>query len=139
MIVREVPTEIVIEATYSIMLPFAFSLSARKVAAKIALASIAYELGCPFALAPQFDFLRGARTASRLAPSMSLQVINKIGAGRMDSNHLRQVVPDGLPEGTRFEALSDYRFIGLREGQREVTVWTLLVGCAEVIASRLNL
>ena len=48
------------------MLPFAFSLSARKVAAKIALALIAYELGCPFALTPQFDFLRGARTASRL-------------------------------------------------------------------------
>ena len=63
---REVPTEIVIEATYTVTLPFAFSIEARKVAAKIALAAIAYELGCSFALTPQFDFLRGARTASRV-------------------------------------------------------------------------
>jgi hypothetical protein len=61
---RDVPTEIVIDATYTITLPFSFSLSARKVAAKIALAAIAHELGCPFALTSQFDSLRRARTAS---------------------------------------------------------------------------
>ena len=37
------------------------------------------------------------------------------GAGRMDSNHLRQVVPDRLPEGTR--PISDYKLLGLRERQ----------------------
>jgi hypothetical protein len=61
---RGVPKEIVIDATYTITLPFAFSLSARKVVAKIALAAIAHELGCPFALMPQFDSLRRARSAS---------------------------------------------------------------------------
>jgi hypothetical protein len=69
---REVPTEIVIEATYTVTLPFAFSLSARKVAAKIALAAIAHELGCGFALTPQFDFLRKARNASQ--PPRDLRV-----------------------------------------------------------------
>jgi hypothetical protein len=46
------------------MLPFAFSVAARKVAAKIALAAVAYEYGCSFALTPQFDFLRQCRTAT---------------------------------------------------------------------------
>jgi hypothetical protein len=40
----------------------------------------------------------------------------------MDSNHLRQVVPDGLPEGTRFEAWSDYRSMELRECYPDVIV-----------------
>lgn len=61
---REVPTEFVIEATYIVTLPFAFSIAARKVAAKIALTAIAYQFGCQFALTPQFDSLREVRTAS---------------------------------------------------------------------------
>ena len=61
---REVPKEIVIEADYTLTMPFAFSVEARKVAAKIALAAIAYEYGIPFALSPQFDSLRQARVAT---------------------------------------------------------------------------
>jgi len=60
---REVPTEIVIEANYTITVHFIASLHARKVAAKIALAAIALEYGAEFALTPQFDELRAARTA----------------------------------------------------------------------------
>jgi hypothetical protein len=61
---REVPKEIVIEADYTLTMPFAFSVEARKVAAKIALAAIAYEYGIAFALSPQFDSLRQARVAT---------------------------------------------------------------------------
>lgn len=59
----KVPNQIVIEASYTQTTPFAFSLEARKVAAKVALAAIALEYGIPFALSPQFDVVRGARTA----------------------------------------------------------------------------
>jgi len=61
---REVPTEFVIEATYTVTLPFAFSVAARKVAAKVALTAIAYQFGYDFALTSQFDSLRKVRTAS---------------------------------------------------------------------------
>ncbi|MBZ5701101.1 MAG: HNH endonuclease [Acidobacteriia bacterium] len=57
------PEEIVFDASYTQTLPFIFTLEARKVAAKIALASIAYKCGVPFALSPQFDALRQVRTA----------------------------------------------------------------------------
>lgn len=59
-----VPEEIVLDATYTQTLPFAFTLEARKVAAKIALASIAYNYGSHYALAPPFDELRLVRTAT---------------------------------------------------------------------------
>lgn len=59
-----VPEEIVLDASYTQTLPFVFTLEARKVAAKIALASIAYKYGVPYALSPQFDALRQVRTAT---------------------------------------------------------------------------
>ena len=61
---REVPHEIVIEANYTQTTPVAFSLEARKVAAKIALAAIAHEYGIAFGLSSQFDVLRRARVAT---------------------------------------------------------------------------
>jgi hypothetical protein len=61
LIKRGVPKRIVIEATYTQKITFAFSLEARKVAAKIALAAIARKYGIPFALSPQFDVLRQVR------------------------------------------------------------------------------
>jgi HNH endonuclease len=61
---REVPTEIVIEANYTLTIPFAFCVEARKVVSKIALTAIAYEYGIPFALSPQFNALRQARVAT---------------------------------------------------------------------------
>jgi len=59
-----VPEEIVLDATYTQTLPFVFTIQARKVAAKIALASIAYKYGVPYALSPQFDALRQIRAAA---------------------------------------------------------------------------
>jgi hypothetical protein len=61
---REVPGQIVIEAEYTLTTPFAFSIEARKVAAKIALTALALEYGIPFALSPQFDSIRQARVAT---------------------------------------------------------------------------
>ncbi len=58
------PEEIVFDATYTQTLPFVFTLEARKVAAKIALASIAYKYGVPYALSPQYDALRQVRTTT---------------------------------------------------------------------------
>jgi hypothetical protein len=55
---REVPKEIVIEAEYTILLPFIECFEARKVAAKIVMTAIAFEYGIPFALSPQFDAFR---------------------------------------------------------------------------------
>ena len=59
---REVPNEIVIEANYTITVHFVASLHMRRLAAKVALAAIALEYGTAFALTPQFDELRAART-----------------------------------------------------------------------------
>jgi hypothetical protein len=59
-----VPQEVVLDASYTQTLPFAFTLEARKVAAKIALAAIAYKYGVPYALSAQFDALRNVRTAA---------------------------------------------------------------------------
>lgn len=59
-----VPEEIVLDASYTQTLPFVFTLEARKVAAKIALASIAYKYGVPYALSAQFDALRQVRIAT---------------------------------------------------------------------------
>ena len=59
-----VPEEVVLDASYTQTLPFVFTLEARKVAAKIALAAIAYKYGVPYALSAQFDVLRSARTAT---------------------------------------------------------------------------
>lgn len=56
-----VPKDIVIDATSTLTLPFAFSLESRKVAAKIALAAIAYHYGLAFARFSQFDRLRQVR------------------------------------------------------------------------------
>jgi len=63
---REVPSEIVIEATYTVTLDFIASLHARKLAAKIALTAIALEYGAEFALTPQFDELRAVRTTESI-------------------------------------------------------------------------
>src|SRR3989442_1026694 len=59
-----VPEEIVLDASYTQTLPFVFTLEARKVAAKIALASIAYKYRVAYSLSPQFDALRQVRTAT---------------------------------------------------------------------------
>jgi hypothetical protein len=59
-----VPEEVILDASYTQTLPFVFTLEARKVAAKIALAAIAYKYGVPYALSPQFDVLRNVRTAT---------------------------------------------------------------------------
>jgi hypothetical protein len=61
----DVPREIVIEAEYKITLPFVGALETRKIAAKIALAAIAFQYGPAFALAPPFDNLRKARLATK--------------------------------------------------------------------------
>lgn len=63
---RGVPNEIVIEANYTITVHFIASLAARRMAAKIALAAIALEYGTEFALTPQFDELRAARTTESM-------------------------------------------------------------------------
>jgi len=59
-----VPEEIVLDASFTQTLQFAFTLEARKVIGKIALASIAHEYDLPYALSPQFDTLRQVRTAT---------------------------------------------------------------------------
>jgi hypothetical protein len=61
LIERAVPKDIVIEADYTQGIIFAFTIEARKVAAKIAMAAIAFQFGVPFALSPQFDALRAVR------------------------------------------------------------------------------
>jgi hypothetical protein len=61
-----VPQEVVLDASYTLTLPFVAFLETRKVAAKIALASIAYEYGLPYALSPHFDGLRQVRTAMKV-------------------------------------------------------------------------
>lgn len=61
---REVPEQIVIDAEYTLTLRFAFSVEARKIAAKIALTALAYRYGVEYALLPQFDELRNVRTAT---------------------------------------------------------------------------
>lgn len=60
---REVPQQIVIEADYTLTLPFVASLEARKVAAKIAMTAIAFVYGVPFAVSSQFNALRESRVA----------------------------------------------------------------------------
>jgi hypothetical protein len=59
-----VPEEVVLDASYTQTLPFVFTLEARKVAAKIALAAIAHKYGVSYSLSPQFDVLRSVRTAT---------------------------------------------------------------------------
>ena len=59
-VARDVPAQIVIEADYTLTMAFTFSAEARKVAAQIALAAIAFEYGIPFALSPCFDVIRKA-------------------------------------------------------------------------------
>ena len=58
------PNKIVLDASFAQTLEFAFTLEARKVIGKIALASIAHEYGLPYALSAQFDALRQVRTAT---------------------------------------------------------------------------
>jgi len=69
------PQQIVIEGTYSVRLGFAFSLEARKVAAKIALTAIAHECGLPFALSDQFDGLRRSKNAAT-ADELTLRIFS---------------------------------------------------------------
>ncbi len=63
---RDLPKEIIIEAEYKdkITMQFAFSAEARRVAAKTALAAVAFEYGSDFALAPCFDVIREAHKAT---------------------------------------------------------------------------
>jgi hypothetical protein len=58
-----VPEEIVLDASFGQTLEFAFTLEARKVVGKIALAAIAHKYDLTYALSPQFDGLRQVRTA----------------------------------------------------------------------------
>jgi len=67
------PRQIVVEGTYSVMLPFALSLEVRKVVAKIALTAIAHAYGVAFALSGQFDGLRMARNAET-AQALALRI-----------------------------------------------------------------
>lgn len=60
---HEVPEKIVVEASYTLNTAFAQTLEAHRIAAKIALAAIAYQYGTTFALSAQFDALRQTRTA----------------------------------------------------------------------------
>ncbi len=55
---QDLPRELVLDASSTLTLPFAFSLETRKVVAKIALAAIAHEYGLAYALSRQFDDLR---------------------------------------------------------------------------------
>ncbi len=57
-----IPEEIVYDASFRLTLRFSTSLEARKVVAKIALASLAYKYDVAYALSPQFDRLRQVRT-----------------------------------------------------------------------------
>jgi hypothetical protein len=66
---RGVPHEIVIEADYTVTLPFVQSFEARKVAAKIAMAAIAFKYGIPFVLSSQFDAFREVCVA-KAAPDL---------------------------------------------------------------------
>jgi len=62
---RGVPKQIVIEASYTQQTVFTVSIQARRVAAKVALAALAYQYGVPFVLSEQFGVLRSARTANK--------------------------------------------------------------------------
>jgi hypothetical protein len=68
---RPVPEDLTLGASFQFSLPFCLGFETRKVVAKIAIASIAYELGMPVALSSDFDRLRNAReatTVQELAP-----------------------------------------------------------------------
>ena len=56
---RQDPKEIIIEAGYKITVHFIASLHARRLAAKIALAAIAFQYGAEFAFTNQFDETQG--------------------------------------------------------------------------------
>src|SRR5260370_14672083 len=56
------PEEVVLDASYTQTLPFVFPLEARKVAANIAFASVAYKYGVPHVLSPQLDAHRQVPT-----------------------------------------------------------------------------
>ena len=59
-----VPKEVTLSPSEQQTIAFAFSLDIRKVAAKIALVSLAYQYGIEYACLPQFDQLRGAIVGS---------------------------------------------------------------------------
>jgi hypothetical protein len=82
LIKREVPKEIIVEAEYTQGIMFSFTLDARKVVAKVALAAIAFEYGVPFALSPQFDELRaiGTQNYTQKLPVRIFANPNIIGA-----------------------------------------------------------
>jgi hypothetical protein len=61
-----VPKDVVYDASLQLTLGFAKSLETRKVIAKIALASLAYQSGLSYALSHQFDRLRQVRTDADL-------------------------------------------------------------------------
>src|SRR5262249_24526603 len=60
----EVPKDVVLQPMSQQTHAFAFSLEMRKMAAKIALVSLAHEYGTEYALLPQFDALRRAPFAA---------------------------------------------------------------------------
>jgi len=74
----DLPPEIVIDATHTLTLPFAFSLETRKVVAKIALAALAHQYGTQYAVSDQFDELRNVRTASN-AQDLPLRIFANKG------------------------------------------------------------
>lgn len=61
-----VPESLTFDASFQFSLPFCLRFETRRVIAKIALASVAYELGMPAALSPDFDPLRNARKATTI-------------------------------------------------------------------------
>ena len=61
---QSVPESLTLDASFKFSLPFCLGFETRKVVAKIALASIAYELDISVALSPDFDRLRNVRKAN---------------------------------------------------------------------------
>jgi hypothetical protein len=107
---REVPHEIVIEANYTQGTQFAFSLAARKVAAKIALAALAFEYGIEFALSPQFDMLRQSRVATG---DRDLRVWIFANEGLMSAHH----------RTAHLHSVMCYLSTGMRRGWAVVTLF----------------
>jgi len=116
------PRQVVVEGTYSVTLPFAFSLEARKVVAKIALAAIAHECGLSFALSSQFDALRRAKNAAT-AEDLTLRIF---------SNQLFMTVHSRTAHQ---HSVMFYLSAGMQRGWALVTLFGGLSYIVEVTAS----
>jgi hypothetical protein len=121
-VARDVPAQIVIEVDYTLTMAFTFSAEARKVAAKIALAAIAFEYGIPFALSPCFDVIRKAYKATG---ERDLRVWIFANEGLM-SAHLRTA---------HQHSVMCYLSAGMKKGWAVVTLFGSLTYLVELTAS----